>query len=248
MKKILSLSIFFLLCLCIITSNVFATSEAQNNVNQDIVPEPRTNVSDVQNDIMPISTNWEENNSISQDYVEDDVYMSSEVITLDQSVNGNVYLFGNDVNVNSSMILGNLIVFGDNVNINADITGSIYIVANKVTITGGADDAYIMAETVNFEENSYIGGILGAHKYSSTGLINNSFNKGNIICSALNIKRTMSIGGIEGNSDNVKNCYNLDNIEGFNNNINSMLRLGGMSGYLITNCQNLYILEILICL
>lgn len=156
MKKILSLSISFLLCLCIITSNVFATSEAQNNVNQDLVPEPRTNVSDVQNDIMPISTNWEENNSISQDYVEDDVYMSSEVITLDQSVNGNVYLFGNDVNVNSSMILGNLIVFGDNVNINADITGSIYIVANKVTITGGADDAYIMAETVNFEENSYI--------------------------------------------------------------------------------------------
>ena len=49
-----------------------------------------------------------------------------------------------------------IIVFGDNVNINADITGSIYIVANRVTITGGADDAYIMAETVNFEENSYI--------------------------------------------------------------------------------------------
>ncbi len=156
MKKILSLSILIILCLCAITSNVLATSEDQNAAAQEIVPEPRTDMSEVQNEIMLISADWEEDTSVSQEYIEDDVWMTSDVITLDQSVNGNVYLFGSDVNVNSSMILGNLIVCGDNVNINADITGSMYIVANRVTITGGADDAYIMAATVNFEENSYI--------------------------------------------------------------------------------------------
>lgn len=156
MKKYLFLTSLILLCLCIITSSVFATSEVSNTTNQNLVPEPRTNMSEVQEDIMPISLDWYENNSTPQDYIEDDVYMSSKTITLNQSVNGNVYLFGDNVNVNSNMILGNVIVFGDNVNLNADVTGSIYVIANKVTITGGADDAYIMAETVNLEENSYI--------------------------------------------------------------------------------------------
>jgi len=103
-----------------------------------------------------IKYNISDSASMSKTFSESDVYLFDEKIVYNESVNGNVYAMGKNVEVNSSIISGNLFVCGDNVIINADISGSLFICANKVTIKSGANDAYIAADTVRFEDNSYI--------------------------------------------------------------------------------------------
>lgn len=157
MKKSIIIISILLLSLMVFTSQTFATSVPEDaKVNTPVATENNNpTLYEVQNEVMPISIDLEED-SYSQDYIEDDVYIASDKIVLEKSVNGNVYLCGDEINITSSMILGNVYVFGNTIKIDADITGSIYAAAKEITITGGAADAYIMTEKVNFEENSYI--------------------------------------------------------------------------------------------
>lgn len=111
--------------------------------------------------IMPISEeNWmpgdyargEENS----EYINSDLFLAEDNITVTSSVDGNIYAFGDKVKISSSMVSGNVMVIAEEVTIDADVSGGLYIIADHVTITASAQDAYIAADTVNFDSNSYI--------------------------------------------------------------------------------------------
>ncbi len=158
------------------SANIQANATNMNAVNNEVQNSTTNNTNDVNNlnqvadnvlgepdvppqedGVMPISDSIEINDETEfANWVESDVYLFDEKIVYNESVNGNVYAMGKNVEVNSSIISGNLFVCGDNVIINADISGSLFICANKVTIKSGANDAYIAADTVRFEDNSYI--------------------------------------------------------------------------------------------
>lgn len=158
MKKSIIIISILLLSLMVFTSQTFATSVPENvEVNNPVATENNNpTLYEVQNEVMPISVDYEGEGVYEPNYIEDDVYMTSDTISLEESVNGNVYLFGDKIDISSNIIFGNVYAFGNTVNVNADVTGSLYVMAEDVTITGGASDAYICAGKVNFEEDSYI--------------------------------------------------------------------------------------------
>lgn len=156
MKKSISILVILFLSMIILSGAVFATNNVmqENEVGTEAEEFKEQTQGKLENGIIPISEQINEN--FEMQYIEDDVYLMQDTILVEESVNGNVYLVGDNINISSSIIRGNVVVFGNNVKIDADVSGSLYIVADEVMITGGADDAYIVADNVKFEENSYI--------------------------------------------------------------------------------------------
>lgn len=139
-------------------ANVLANTtnnEVTNQVAENVLGEVEDLNSN--NEVMPISIDIEnEEDYVAMDFVESDVYLFDNQISYDSSVNGNVYAMGKTVNINSSLISGNLFVMAEEAIIDADVSGSLYVFANRVTIKSGANDAYIAGNKVVLEENSYI--------------------------------------------------------------------------------------------
>ena len=155
MKKLISIISILLLSISIVTNFVFATSDTTMDVPAVLEDVEKRQPDEIQDDVMPISIDLEDEVAL-EEYIEDDVYMASDFVKLEDSINGNVYIYADKAEISSNSIFGNLFVLAKEVKIDADVFGSIYIAAEDVTITGSADDVYIMANRVNFEENSYI--------------------------------------------------------------------------------------------
>lgn len=145
------------------TATNTVTNTIANTTNNEVINQVAENVLgevedlNTNNEVMPISIDMEnEENYIAMDFVESDVYLFDSQISYDSSVNGNVYAMGKTVNINSSLISGNLFVMAEEAIIDADVSGSLYVFANRVTIKSGANDAYIAGNKVILEENAYI--------------------------------------------------------------------------------------------
>lgn len=143
MKKVIGI---VTLCIMMICTMSFATTE-------DILP-----VNDVANyDIMPISevsTNIEED-----DYkiIYDDVYKMEKQVTIDEAIDGNVYIMAQDLKIENAIIDGNLYVMAENIEIiNSEIQGSIYAGGEKISFSGMTNDVYAFGSDIDFDVNSCI--------------------------------------------------------------------------------------------
>lgn len=93
-------------------------------------------------------------NADDLDFYEDDLYLFQDVISTEQTIDGNAFLMGKDITV-SSKIGGDLFIFGDNVTLTEDsyIYGNLFVFANKVSLNGivcdlyAASDSFVIGET-----------------------------------------------------------------------------------------------------
>ena len=183
--KIKFLSIV-MICILIFSTVAFATSNDADNAQTNTILE-ENNIDTTDNsteDLAPIDSSDEieedieipegfeyleddlssldENYLDAQDYddseyINDDLYIAEDEINIEKVINGNAYLMGNTVSINSEYIDGNIFIIANEVNINSDIYMSAYIIADKININSGAiTDAYFMANKVDIGEEAYI--------------------------------------------------------------------------------------------
>lgn len=76
---------------------------------------------------------------------------------MNQLVDGNVFLFGNNVNV-TGKVNGCLYVFGNNVTFSKDayIVQAIYVMANQITFDGCSTDLYALAQKIDMSYDSFV--------------------------------------------------------------------------------------------
>jgi hypothetical protein len=90
---------------------------------------------------------------LGDDATSGDIYKVDSDIEISQSVAGNVFVMGNNVNISSETIHGDVYVIGTNVTITAyEITGSVYVMADTLTINNTFIDysLYVCANTIDF--------------------------------------------------------------------------------------------------
>lgn len=110
--------------------------------------------------VMPINEDMQYNYTNT---VESDVYLINQNVSLNENVNGNIYVIGQSVDISSEWIYGNVFVIADNVTIKGNISGSVYALAQTINIeTTSVGTVYAMAETINLENGANIANDLKA--------------------------------------------------------------------------------------
>ena len=160
MKKILSIFAILLMIATISFAAYPAELEDAENLEAEnleiFTPEDVEEISDV------ISTDEIEelisNNEVDTgNAIFDDLYKCEEDVTVNQDVDGNAYIIGQNVTIDSVNIYGNLYVIGENIEIkNSEITGSIYAIGKDISFSGTTYDIYAIGQNVNLEAESYI--------------------------------------------------------------------------------------------
>lgn len=103
------------------------------------------------------NTNPDNHQHPEEDIYNGDLYLFDNDITMDKLVDGNVFLFGKNIKV-TGQVNGCLFAFGDNVTFEESsyIIQSIYVMANKLTLNGSANDLYACANTINISYSCFI--------------------------------------------------------------------------------------------
>lgn len=103
------------------------------------------------------NTNPDTHQHSEEDIYNGDLYLFDNDITMDKLVDGNVFLFGKNIKV-TGQVNGCLFAFGDNVTFEESsyIIQSIYVMANKLTLNGSANDLYACANTINTSYSCFI--------------------------------------------------------------------------------------------
>lgn len=143
MKSILKIITIFMILSIMIVSVSLATSLNDIEMSED------------QKEIMNLMKEPVDEKILSElNTINSDLFLCEDSISVEQDINGNVYLLGEIVNVASSEVDGNLFVLGTNVTINSNINGSIYVLGNNITISGKSNDIYAFAENIAITENT----------------------------------------------------------------------------------------------
>ena len=126
MKKVLKLSMIISIILIMLLSNIsYATNSIMETLTNEVTDEERVEKalkelrdSATEDGIMPISNDMLNFENIA----ETDIFLIEQNISVEQSVNGNVYLIGENVNINSGTINGNVFVIAEDVTIKGSIS------------------------------------------------------------------------------------------------------------------------------
>lgn len=86
-----------------------------------------------------------------------DMYLFDSNVEVSQVVDGNVFVYAETVKVTGA-ISGNLFVLAENLDIDEDaiIQGSVFALANNITISGIVSDVYSLSNNFNLEEKAII--------------------------------------------------------------------------------------------
>lgn len=174
MKKILKITGIIGILLMLIISKAFATEKLvdANSEALDLLSSSNLNFSD-------------------EEIINTDIFLAEDNISVKNTVNGNVYVCGETVEISSENIDGDVFVIGENVIINSNITGNIYVLATNLSLEGNMKDTFIITETMNFNENAVcrdikvlganinVDGTINRDLYAATGMVNVS-NTGKI--------------------------------------------------------------------
>ena len=103
------------------------------------------------------NTNPDTHQHLEEDIYNGDLYLFDNDITMDKLVDGNVFLFGKNIKV-TGQVNGCLFAFGDNVTFEESsyIIQSIYVMANKLTLNGSANDLYACANKIDASNSCFI--------------------------------------------------------------------------------------------
>jgi hypothetical protein len=161
MKKFLKLSMIISIILIMLLSNIsYATNSIMDTLTNEVADEEMVEKalkelrdSATEDGIMPISNDMLNFENIA----ETDIFLIEQNISVEQSVNGNIYLIGENININSGTINGNVFVIGEDVTIKGSISGSVYVIARDAKIeTNTVNTVYALAENATLAENSNV--------------------------------------------------------------------------------------------
>ena len=86
-----------------------------------------------------------------------DQYLFDEnQVIIKDPVEGNLFINGTRVVIDCENVAGDIFVAGDDVVINADVSGNLFVVANKFSFNGGCLDLYLLGDTISLGADSYI--------------------------------------------------------------------------------------------
>lgn len=104
----------------------------------------------------PISTTSETTSTDQSNWVNSDLLLSEDKVTISNVVDGNAFVAAKEVTV-SGEIGGDLFVIADKLNIEGGyVYSSIFACANEITINGVVYDVYAICNTFNLESNGFI--------------------------------------------------------------------------------------------
>lgn len=86
----------------------------------------------------------------------DQYILDEDQIIIRDPVEGNLFISADKVYIDCENVVGDIFVAGDEVVINADVSGNLFVIANKFSFDGGCSDIYLLGDTITLGENSYI--------------------------------------------------------------------------------------------
>ena len=150
-----SKKIFKLLTVLILSLMLFSNFVYADETNLD-----ELNATMNEYDVMLIDE-LEEQENIEPDTIDtisDDVYMADEgTVTLEKNVDGNVYAFGEKVEISSAEINGNVFIFAQEIVLDkAYVTGSLFLAGEKIIFNCFATDVYAAGSKIYINEDARI--------------------------------------------------------------------------------------------
>lgn len=141
-KSKILLSVLFVLLL--LSSVCLATEDTSLIDDSVVVTSDTNNTQEV--DTTSSTTNW----------VNTDLYLSEDKVTIDKVVDGNAFVAAKEVTVTGE-IGGDLFVVADKVTIEGGyVYSSLFVCANEITINGVVYDVYAISNNFNLESNGFI--------------------------------------------------------------------------------------------
>lgn len=143
MKKVIGI---LFLCFIMIATISFATTE-------DTLP-----INDMaEYDIMPISEEPTDIGGEGYEMIYDDVYKMENQVTIQEIIDGNVYVMAREVKVDNAVIYGNLFVMAEEIEIiNSEISGAVFALGEKINFSGMTNDLYACGSKVDIGADSYV--------------------------------------------------------------------------------------------
>lgn len=136
-----------LLILVLVSSYCFATVEPRTS-------EPEATSEDVS--AISETDETETTEITTSNWVNSDLYVAEDVVTIDKVVDGNAFVVGKEVTITGE-IGGDLFVCADKLNIEGGyVYSSIFACANEITINGVVYDVYAFCNTLNLESDGFI--------------------------------------------------------------------------------------------
>lgn len=147
--KILAIILLTVLSMTFLLGNTVFATNAEDGVMPINLEDETTPINEEQTP----SSGARDNSDIHQG----DLYIATgnKAYVMDQMVDGNVFIFGNNVTVTGE-INGSLFVCGSNIEITKDayVACHLFAFANELTIDGMALDVYAAANTLKLGENA----------------------------------------------------------------------------------------------
>ena len=138
MKKFLKITSIFGILLMLLISTSFA-----NGINVEVNEEAFQELFSSDLELL-----------LSEETIETDLVLVQDNISIDNNVNGNIYVIGENVNISSENVDGDIFALGNEVTINSTVNGNIYVFASNLNISGTAKDMYVFAENIKLNENT----------------------------------------------------------------------------------------------
>mgnify|MGYP003292664693 CR=1 FL=1 len=134
------------------TMNAQIKTESKNTVRGEVIVDGTTSTNDK-------TTSSVVNPFEGPDtgYFEGDKYIFEDNVKLEESVNGNVYIFAQNVEIGKDVVvLGNAFIGGNSVTIEANVSGTIYLLGENAVVNGECQDLYAFATNFTLGENAYV--------------------------------------------------------------------------------------------
>ena len=153
MRNFTKRAVFLAILILLIISNItFATTERLEefiNINAD--PNIAEDAHILTN--LPVDS---ENVSIINDKVtiNDDIYIEGENVIIEEDIDGSVHITATNVNIESNEITGNIFIVANKININSLIKGSAFLIAETIDFNGEVFDLYTISNNLNINSNS----------------------------------------------------------------------------------------------
>ena len=142
-KSKILLSVLFVVLLLL--SSVCLATEDTSLIDDSVVVTSDTN-----------NTQEVDTTSSTANWVNTDLYLSEDKVTIDKVVDGNAFVAAKEVTVTGE-IGGDLFVVADKVTIEGGyVYSSLFVCANEITINGVVYDVYAISNNFNLESNGFI--------------------------------------------------------------------------------------------
>ncbi len=149
--------ILFITCIVLLSTVCFATDEPTTTSATETAENTAVENTDATND-----TSADTSSDVSTDttsaWTNSDLYLTGDKVSVSNVVDGNAFIFANEVTIESTAeIGGDLFVFANKLTVNGGyVYSSIFAFANEISINGVVYDVYAACTNFTLESNGFV--------------------------------------------------------------------------------------------